>query len=66
MEAEVNILKMQIDEKTYKNLYKVDVKDFDLGKFGMYMNRWKTFGIYESMEVAEFIADKIRKNEIII
>ena len=67
MEVIVNPMEMPVGEDVCKNLYKVDVKIFDMGAgFGGNMIRWKTFGIYESEPVANFIADSIRNGQIVL
>jgi hypothetical protein len=67
IEAIVNPMEMPVGEDVCKNLYKVDVKIFDMGAgFGFNMVRWKTFGVYESEPVANFIADSIRNGKIIL
>lgn len=67
IEVIVNPMEMPVGENVCKNLYKVDVKIFDMGAgFGGNMIRWKTFGIYESEPVANFIADSIRNGKIIV
>ena len=63
----VNPMEMPVGENVCKNLYKVDVKIFDMGAgFGGNMVRWKTFGVYESEPVANFIADSIRNGKIVL
>ena len=65
IEVIVNPMEMPVGEDVCKNLYKVDVKIFDMGAgFGGSMIRWKTFGVYESEPVANFIADSIRNGKI--
>ena len=60
-------MEMPVGKDVCKNLYKVDVKIFDMGAgFGSSMIRWKTFGVYESEPVANFIADSIRFGEITV
>lgn len=60
-------MEMPVGKDVCKNLYKVDVKIFDMGAgFGGSMIRWKTFGVYESEPVANFIADCIRFGEITV
>ena len=67
MEVIVNHMEMPVGEDVCKNLYKVDVKIFDMGAgFGGSMIRWKTFGVYESEHVANFIADSIRNGQIVL
>lgn len=66
MEVVVNTLDMPIGEDICKTLYKVEVHVFDMGAFGFNMSRMKTFGIYESKEVADFIADSIRNGQITV
>ena len=67
IEVIVNPMEMPVGEDVCKNLYKVDVKIFDMGAgFGGNMIRWKTFGVYESEPVANFIADSIRNGKIIL
>lgn len=64
MEATVMILEMPVGENVYKALYKVDVKTFGTGMFGGY--GFKTFGIYENEDVANFIAENIRQGKITV
>lgn len=67
MEVIVIPMEMPVGEDVCKNLYKVDVKIFDMGAgFGGSMIRWKTFGVYESEHVANFIADSIRNGQIVL
>ena len=67
IEAIVIPIEMPVGEDVCKNLYKVDVKIFDMGAgFGGNMVRWKTFGVYESEPVANFIADSIRNGKITV
>ena len=67
IEAIVIPMEMSVGEDVCKNLYKVDVKIFDMGAgFGGSMIRWKTFGVYESEHVANFIADSIRNGQIVL
>lgn len=67
IEVIVNPMEMPVGEDVCKNLYKVDVKIFDMGAgFGGNMIRWKTFGVYESEPVANFIADSIRNRRITV
>lgn len=60
MEAMVKSMPMQIDEDTTKTLYRVDVHRH--GGFGGF--RWQTFGVYESREIALFVAEQIRNGHI--
>ena len=56
---------MPIDESISKELYRVDIEVCDMkDPFGVYKWRWKTFAVYESKDVAEFVADSIRNGEI--
>ena len=65
MKVEVNKMVMPIDESISKELYRVDIEVCDMkGPYGVYKWRWKTFGVYESKNVAEFVADSIRNGEI--
>ena len=66
IEVIVNPIEMPVGEDVCKNLYKVDVKIFDMG--GGFGNRvrWKTFGVYESEPVANFIAGSIRNGQITV
>lgn len=64
MEATVNKLVMPVDENVCKTLYKVDIKTFGIGIFGGF--GFKTFGIYENEDVANFIAENIRQGKITI
>lgn len=64
MEATVTKLEMPVGEDFGKNLFKVDVKTFGVGMFGGF--GFKTFGIYENEEVANFIAEIIRQGNIIV
>jgi hypothetical protein len=67
MEAVVNTLDMPVGEDICKTLYTVEIKVFDMGAFGGFgMSRMKTFGVYKSKEVANFIADCIRNGKIIV
>ena len=67
IEVIVNPMEMPVGEDVCKNLYKVDVKIFDMGAgFGGNMIRRKTFGVYESEPVANFIADSIRNGQIVL
>ena len=67
VEVNINPMEMPVGEDVCKNLYKVDVKIFDIGAgFGGNMVRWKTFGVHESEPVANFIADSIRNGKIIV
>ena len=67
MDVVVNTLDMPVGEDICKTLYKVEVKVFDMGAFGGFgMSRMKTFGVYESKEVADFIADSIRNRQITV
>ena len=73
IEVNVNPMEMPVGEDVCKILYKVDVKIFDVGagaRFGgskvRWKTLWKTFGIYESEPVANFIADSIRNGKIIV
>lgn len=63
MEATVTKLKMP-GEYVYKELFKVDVKTYFTDMFGGF--RFKTFGIYENEDVANFIAENIRQGNIIV
>lgn len=64
MKVEVNKMVMPIDESDAKDLYRVDIEVCDKNIFDIYRWRWKTFGVYESKDIAEFIADSIRNEEI--
>ena len=64
MEAIVNKLEMPVGESICKTLFKVDVKTFGSGMFGGF--GYKTFGIYENEDVANFIAENIRQGKIIV
>ena len=64
MEAIVNKLEMPVGESVCKKLFKVDVKTFGSGMFGGF--GYKTFGIYENEDVANFIAENIRQGKIIV
>ena len=62
----VNVIKMDmpIDESISKELYRVDIEVCGKSNsFGVYRWYWKTFGVYESKDVAEFVADSIRNEE---
>ena len=63
MEATVTKLKMP-GEYVCKELFKVDVKIYLTGMFGGF--GFKTFGIYENEDVANFIAENIRQGKIIV
>ena len=63
----VNVIKMDmpINDSISKELYRVDAEVFDMKEpYGTYQWRWKTLGVYESKDVAEFVADSIRNGEI--
>lgn len=64
METTVTKLEMPICENACKELFKVDVKTFGSGMFGGF--GFKTFGIYENEDVANFIAENIRQGNIIV
>lgn len=65
MNVNVIIMDMPIDESISKELYRVDIEVCDKkDPYGTYKWRWKTFGVYESKNVAEFVADSIRNEEI--
>ena len=67
IEAIVIPIEMPVGEDVCKNLYKVDVKIFDMGAgFGGSMIRWKTFCVYDSEPVANYIATSIRNGKIIV
>ena len=67
IEAIVIPMEMPVGEGVCKNLYKVDVKIFDMGAgFGGSMIRWKTFGVYDSEPVANYIATSIRNGKITV
>lgn len=67
IEAIVIPIEMPVGKDVCKNLYKVDVKIFDMGAgFGGSMIRWKTFGVYESEPVANYIATSIRNGTITV
>ena len=53
---------MQIDEETIKDMYRVDCRL--IGGFGG--SKWRTFGVYESKDIAVFVAENIRNGHIII
>ena len=60
--ASVRPMPMKVGEDDIKRLYKVDVEL--VGRHGCY--RMKTFGVYESLEVARFVAEQIRNGHIIV
>lgn len=64
MEATVTKLEMPVGENVCKELFKVDVKTLGAGMFGGF--GFKTFGIYENEDVANFIAEIIRQGKIIV
>ena len=65
MKVEVRKMQMSIDESTSKELYRVDIEVCDMkGPYGVYRWYWKTFGVYESELVANFVAESIRNEEI--
>lgn len=64
MEATVMKLEMPVGENVCKVLFKVDVKTFGTGMFGGF--GFKTFGIYEDEDVANFIAENIRQGKITV
>lgn len=64
MEATVTKLEMPVCENVCKKLFKVDIKTFGSGMFGGF--GYKTFGIYENEDVANFIAENIRQGNIIV
>lgn len=68
VEVKVNEIVMPINNDVQKILYKVDVKKLEtISLSGTYYDYiWKTFGIYESENVAKFIADRIRNKQIIV
>lgn len=68
VDAKVNEIAMPVSNDVQKILYKVDVKKLEsISLSGIYYDYiWKTFGIYESENVAEFIADRIRNKQIIV
>ena len=63
MEATVTKLEMPVGKDVCKNLFKVDIKTF-CGMFGGF--GFKTFGIYENEDVANFIAENIKQGNIIV
>lgn len=64
MEAKITKLEMPVGENVCKKLFKVDVKTFGSNMFGGF--GYKTFGIYENEDVANFIAENIRQGKIIV
>ena len=62
MTATVRPMPMKVDEDTVKNLYRVDIEL--VCSIGGY--RLKTFGVYESQEVARFVAEQIRNGHITV
>lgn len=64
MEATVTKLEMPVGENVCKELFKIDVKTFCSSMFGGF--GYKTFGIYENEDVANFIAESIRQGKIIV
>ena len=64
MEAKITKLEMPVGENVCKVLFKVDVKTFGSNMFGGF--GYKTFGIYENEDVANFIAENIRQGKIIV
>ena len=65
MNVKVNTLHMPINDYIGEDLYEVAVEICDKkDPFGVYKWRWKTFAVYESKDVAEFVADSIRNGEI--
>jgi hypothetical protein len=73
IEVIVNPMEMPVGEDVCKILYKVDVKLFNMragANFGgsrvRWQTLWKTFGVYESEPVANFIADSIRNGQITV
>lgn len=67
MNVKVKTLHMPIDDYVGKNLYEVAVEICDkIEPYGVYKWRWKTFGVYESELVANFVAESIRNGKIIV
>ena len=67
MNVKVNTLHMPIDDYIGEDLYEVAVEICDKkDPFGVYKWRWKTFAVYESELVANFVAESIRNEKIII
>ena len=63
MDVEIYVKEMVTGEGVAKNVYQVDyiVKH---GDGYSCCNMWKTFGVYESLAVAEFVRDGIEKGSI--
>ena len=59
IETIVKEMPMPIGDDEAKNLYRVDYKERP-------MRRWITFGVYESREVALFVAENIKNGHICI
>lgn len=70
MEVRVKTIQMPIDEITFKNLYVVEMNVFITNPFSGFnfgnTRQWKTFGVYESENVANFVAESIHKEQIIV
>ena len=62
MEILIKKMPMQIDEETIKDMYRVDCRL--IGGFGG--SKWRTFGVYESKDIAVFVAENIKNGHIII
>lgn len=70
MEVRVKTIQMPIDEITIKDLYVVEMNVFTTTPFGGFnfgnIHQWKTFGVYETENVANFVAESIRNEQIIV
>ena len=70
MEVRVKTIQMPLDEITYKDLYVVEMYVLTTNPFSGFnfgnLHQWKTFGIYESENVANFVAESIHKEQIIV
>ena len=70
MEVRVNKLQMPVDEITCKVLYVVEMNVLITNPFSGFNfgggQQWKTFGVYENENVANFVAESIRNNQITV
>lgn len=56
MEVYIKKMSMLIDDFTAKDVYRVDYRHVN--------GYWRTFGIYEAREMAEFVAENINTGHI--
>lgn len=70
MDVRVKKLQMPVDEITCKDLYVVEMNVFSTNPFSGFnfggVQQWKTFGVYENENVANFVAESIRNNQITV